>query len=151
MIPDGWTGDEPPKENVDEQPVPDVSCPKCGADAPDYAVKHTLHALGYLADDITMECAECEHSWLHGVPIGQGGKDMTCPACELAEMRVHQINETGRGWRLHFKCPACFYWHPERRAAGRDGYVLVGDAALTGSQEAGITPKGHEPSDGDAP
>ena len=143
--PDGWEDEHDPQTDVEEQSVPDVSCPACGADAPEFAVKHNLHALGYLADDISMACVECGHSWLHGVPIGEGGDDMTCRACGQASMRVHQINETGRGWRLHFKCPRCFYWRPERRLAGQDGYVLVGDADLTGAQDDGVQPKGHEP------
>lgn len=129
---------------LDEQPVPSgIQCPECGDSMDDVLEpQHRLSQLGYLADDVTLNCA-CGASWLHGIPVGEGGEDMTCPVCSEAAMRVHQIDDAGPYWNLHFKCPSCYHWRKEKRVPDDDGFLLVGDSDLTGAQEA-ATDRGYQ-------
>lgn len=141
----GSEGDR--NENLDYQPVPsDSACPYCGGDPTERSRRHhTLSDLGYLHDDIQMECSECGQTWPCGVPVGEydgpGGEDLFCSSCEKRYMRVHRINWDRQGRRdyfiVHLKCPNpnCYYFAKTKREPDSGGTALIGYPDITGDVE----------------
>lgn len=139
----------------EKQPVPDeTTCPYCGANVDgEQVVKHRLSAMGYMHDDIEMECDECGSSWPHGVPVGEfegeEAEDLFCSSCEQRFMRVHRVaprwtaeTEAQRKVILHLKCPNCYYFDKVQREAGPGGRCLIGYPDITGSTD-GAEPEGY--------
>jgi len=80
---------------LEEQPLPPTVCPKCGAQATDDCiVKHRMSNLGYLHDDMEMECSVCGNRWTCGVPIGTGGfDDLKCTCQSNVENKAAWFRE----------------------------------------------------------
>lgn len=138
----------------EKQPVPDdTTCPYCGADVhDDNVVKHRLSAMGYIHDDIEMECDECGQTWPLGVPVGEFEGDeaekLFCSSCESRFMRIHRVaprwnsDPDNRKVMLHLKCPNCYYFEKQQRDVGPNGRSLVGYPDITGSTD-GASPEGY--------
>lgn len=118
---------------MDEKSERETNCPKCGGDPTDESVlHHDLSAHGYLHDDQKYECSECEHTYTHGVPIGDFGgdaSDLWCDVCDLGFMRIHRVGRMDEDdlVGLHLKCP---HHHPFdcpscNECIGADGVVLA--------------------------
>lgn len=134
-------------ETIVSQPVPDeTSCPYCGGTPTDASAQnHHLSAMGYLHDDIQMECAECDSTWACGVPVGEfedeRAQELWCDSCEQRLMRVHRIHpdwdstSDRRVIRIHLKCPNCFYFTKLARQCGPRGISLMGYPDITGSTD----------------
>jgi uncharacterized Zn finger protein len=135
---------------VEEQDVPDDgSCPECGAEIDDeQVVEHRLSTMGYLHDDVAMECDECGATWPYGVPVGdhEPEHDLRCPSCGHDYMRVHRVaprwEDDVRVVMLHLKCPECYYFEKQQREVGPHGKSLVGYPDITGSTD-GAEPEGY--------
>lgn len=144
---------------LDYQPVPsESSCPYCGGDPTDRTERHhSLSALGYLHDDVQMECADCGRTWPCGVPVGEydgpGAEELFCDSCEQRYMRVHRVNCDPRDRRdyyiIHLKCPnpECYYFDKIQREPDGGGTALLGYPDITGSVE-NAKPYGYQ---GDGP
>lgn len=142
-------------EPLDHQPVPSESrCPYCGGDPTDRSERHhSLSVLGYLHDDIQMECEECGRTWPCGVPVGEydgpGAEELFCDSCEQRFMRVHRVNWDPRGRRdyfiIHLKCPnpECYYFAKLQREPDGGGTALLGYPDITGSVES-AKPYGYQ-------
>lgn len=136
---------------MENQPEPsDVTCPYCGAE-PEPNPKHNLQAIGYLHDDILMECSECGEDWVHGVPIGEQedshlAEKLFCGACEERYGLVHRVSaDLDKDevevdvLRLHLKCPECKYFWTWERDDVRDNIhntILVGYPSITGDMRS---------------
>jgi len=130
-------------EELEEQTVPEEShCPECGASpTEDSVVQHRLAAVGYLHDDVKLQCSECEASWLLGIPIGEGGyDDLWCPSCDDSYAFVHRVEHLAdrdtEKYRLHLKCPNCFTFRKVTREPDENGLALVGYPCLTGKSDS---------------
>lgn len=144
--------------DLTEQPVPErAACPECGADATDASVRrHKLSALGYVHDDQYLECAECNHEWILGVPIGEAADypdQLHCDGCDTFRL-VHRValaeNQLDKTppdrFDLHLKCPECASFVVHKRKVDTDPdqpVVLVGYPQLTGAQD-GAEPFGYD-------
>lgn len=134
-------------DDAERQPVPDESmCPYCGGEPTDESARdHQLSAIGYMHDDIRMECADCDTQWTCGVPIGEvddgRAEDLFCDSCTQRYMRIHRVapdwnaRENRKRVLLHLKCPNCFYFDKAVRDCGPKGISLVGYPDITGSTE----------------
>lgn len=138
-------------EDLEEQSVPEESnCPDCGASPTDESVvNHRLAAVGYLHDDVKLECSECDGDWLLGIPIGEGGHDdLWCPSCDDSYSFVHRVEHlTNTGterYRLHLKCPNCFTFRKVFREPDENGLALVGYPVLTGTQDSQTKRDGYK-------
>lgn len=97
------------EEDLETAPERKSNCPACGAEATDTSiVEHRLSNMGYFHDDQHFECSECDHSYTHGVPVGEpdvDADDLWCDVCDLGFMNVHRTQFKGDGIvRLHLKC-----------------------------------------------
>lgn len=134
-----------------EQDIPDsAKCPNCGAEPTEESVvEHRLSNMGYLHDDIWLECKECgyDDEWLLGVPIGEydSGDDLVCDSCSTP-YRIHRIKIVLRSLgdnpedirlRLMCKCPNCNYYPKPfpTREVDKDGVSLMGHPDITGTTE----------------
>jgi rubredoxin len=95
--------DEEEAPSLSEQRIPsNTTCPYCGAEPTgDSKVKHQLSAVGYLHDDIHLECSECDEKWACGVPIGQVddgyNEDLYCDSCTDRYMQIHRLQVDFKG------------------------------------------------------
>lgn len=128
------------KPEIEKQPVPEVTCPFCGGEATEESVReHKLSNLGYLHDDIVMDCSECEETWTHGVPVGDNWSELAeklyCDACEDRFQRIHRVDvaRAPEEITLHLKCPACYYFKTVDRPVDKSNIVLMGYPDITGS------------------
>lgn len=132
------------------QEPPILKCPECGGEPTAESIaERNLSDMGYLHDDEPYRCKDCEHYWVHGIPIGENKTELAeglwCPVCEQdgreTNMRVHRIefqdDEHGiRGLRLHLKCPHCYYFDARNRdVESGQRTVLVGHPETTGNIE----------------
>lgn len=133
-----------------EQPRPsDSRCPACGAEPTDESVtEHKLSDLGYLHDDVFLECAadDCDETWVCGVPVGSSDEfadDLWCESCDDEWMLVHRVLPQREGVTLHLKCPSdtCNYFTTTTRDTDDSGRALVGYPIITGETE-GAKPYG---------
>lgn len=131
-------------EKIDHLPeIPSESnCPSCGSEPTDDSiVERRLSDMGYLHEDIALECSECKESWWLGVPRGdyEDGEDLWCESCEDTWMLVHRVDPIAGGddeIELHLKCPNPECHHFKRVLREGDGRrVLVGYPMITGSTE----------------
>lgn len=146
---DGSTNeDDDDAVELDEQSVPsDSMCPYCGGEPTDESARrHDLSAIGYLHDDVHLQCEDCDSEWAVGIPIGEiddeYAADLFCDSCESRYMRVHRVaprwrrdDESDRKVLLHLKCPNCYYFDKVVRDCGPQGISLVGYPDITGSRE----------------
>lgn len=145
-------------DDIDYVPTPsDSCCPYCGGDPTDVSERdHTLSKMGYLHDDVRMECEDCGKTWPCGVPIGEydGGDDLFCTSCEKRFMRVHRVDPDAyqdHEIRLHLKCPNedCRYFKKITRESDDNGLYLIGYPDITG--EISEDTKAYGYPDGEAP
>lgn len=141
--------------DVDFQPTPKAdSCPYCGGDPTEESeAQHRLSALGYIHDDVHIECSDCGRKWVHGVPIGEfegeRAEELWCKVCRESYRRVHRVNVGGTNDDgsvnivLHLKCPNCYHFERKSRTTDTDGMHLVGYPDITGSTEM-AKPIGYE-------
>lgn len=136
MVPEGEEDDR-----LGPEPAPeDVGCPGCGArPTAESIAQHRLSANGYLHDDVQYECSECDRSWVHGIPIGEGGADdLWCMVCDNAWKFIHRVDVSRSGKDsvlLHVKCPNCYHFDKITRRPGRNGVALVGYPPITGATD----------------
>lgn len=136
---------------LSEQQVPQhAHCPYCRSEpTDDSVVKHQLSAMGYLHDDVRLECSECGERWTLGIPIGEGGyEDMWCQSCDSAYFGTHRVEwmrDAGKiVFRLHLKCPNCYHFKRVMRDPDDQHIALVGKPTLTGAQDGQTLPDGYE-------
>lgn len=138
-------------DQLEEQPIPsETNCPGCGASPTEESVlRHGLSDMGYLHDDIWLECQECENRWVCGVPIGEGGyDDLWCNSCDDNYGWMHRFEpwEDRDGedcYRLHLKCETCnIFWHV-KRYPDDNGLTLVGYPPITGQQDSTVSADGY--------
>lgn len=131
---------------MNEQPIPsEASCPECGAEPTDESVvHHNLSNMGYLHDDIGLECSECGNNWTLGRPIGETdmGDDLICGSCDI-EAKTHRFKpefQNGEFTRatVHLKCPQCNNFWTVEREPGPKGVMLMGFPSITGSREDAV-------------
>ena len=130
-----------------EQKFPsETRCPYCGSPpSEDSGVLHKLSHLGYLHDDIEMDCSNeaCGHRWQCGVPIGSDDsaeEELFCSSCSSRFGLVHRISLHGDMFHIQLKCPnkECHYvWYIDRKIY--DGMTLVGYPVITGYRETAET------------
>lgn len=137
--------------SLEEQPEPDkATCPFCGAEPTDQSkVEHRLASIGYLHDDISYECDECERTFTHGMPIGEPPeeyyRDLRCSNCGDGQFgRVHYVTLFEDSMLLlKLKCPECMLvWDVHRRLDAQNA-ALVGFPGITGDIEKAERSYGH--------
>lgn len=132
---------------MSKQAIPDDSnCPYCGSEPTEESVvERNLSDLGYRHEDIALECQDCGEAWWHGIPIGEyeEGNDLLCASCEQHRMLVHRVQDRGRQFRLHLKCPNCYHFDKVDRTPDDEQIALVGYPAITGDAD-GAEPFGYE-------
>lgn len=146
----------PDADGLEEQPIPeDTTCPYCGADPTEETqAEHKLSNIGYLHDDIVLECSNdaCGEEWTCGVPIGSPEddteSDLWCDSCEKRFGRIHRVapTEADRGKiRLHVKCPnpECRYFWRVKREYGPQQVALVGYPDITGQTDGDVAAYGY--------
>lgn len=94
---------------MEEQPERKTNCPRCGGEPTEESqAKHRLSDMGYLHDDQTFVCQNCNRDYTHGVPVGDpdmDAEDLWCDVCELGYMKVHRVKHRHDDKiRLHLKC-----------------------------------------------
>lgn len=140
------------EDDLSPAEVPQSWCPECGEEATEESVReHDLSAMGYLHDDVKLECSN-GHRWTLGVPIGDPpeAEDMVCDSCGET-MAVHRVivkranlqalidrNGPARVG-LHLKCPACNYFTTTQRRSDARGTVLIGNPETTGQVDGAET------------
>lgn len=140
--------------DLPEQPRPEnAHCPQCGSPATDESIRdHRLSDLGYMHDDISFQCTECDNSWVHGVPIGSDesgyGDDLWCQSCDAEYYRVHRVTVQKSSVRLDLKCPRCFHFTTTNRDRDEHNRALVGFPDITGDR-TGAAPYGWTDDDDD--
>lgn len=93
--------------------------------------------MGYLHDDIGLECPQCGKSWTLGVPVGEfdGGEDLICDSCGVF-MWVHRVvtqpDHKPYDLEVHLKCGSCYNFKKITRT-GKDNVTLIGYPHITGS------------------
>lgn len=137
----------------DEKPTPpdEATCPECGEPATeDSVVKVQLSNLGYMHEDTTLECVGCGNTWIHGVPVGEGGEDdLECP-CGTTYL-IHRVRVQWQAGKviLDAKCPNCAHFPMpplEREIDSTNKVALVGYPEITGDQSE-AAPLGWIPDD----
>lgn len=125
---------------LENQPIPEEThCPKCRAEPTESSVRqHKLSDLGYMHDDVQLECSECEATWTLGIPIGEEleyGDDLWCSSCDDSVMLVHRVKvkpDDQMVVKLHLKCPNCYYFTTIDRKCDDRNLALVGYPQITG-------------------
>lgn len=104
------------------------NCVRCGAQLPmESAVVGDLGYLGYLHNDVSVDCEECGQEHTFGVPVDSPVDQP--PKCPVCGGRWFPYKVDGhRGWPdidVHWKCEECWYF--ENRSANhltKDVYGL---------------------------
>lgn len=131
-------------DELDEQPVPsETTCPHCGAEPTDETARaHHLSDLGYMHDDVTLVCSDCEESWVCGVPIGNSTEfeeKLWCDSCDNCFGLVHRVDVSQMPdmVKVHMKCPNddCHHFWVSERYPDEDGVALIGYPKITGQTE----------------
>lgn len=105
---------------TEKQTTRKTNCPQCGGEPTgESEVKHNLSNMGYLHDDQTFVCSNCDRDYTHGVPVGEPdvpAEDLWCDVCELGYMSVHRVKvlstkQVELQLKCHhhhpFDCPEC--------------------------------------------
>lgn len=113
----------------------DIRCPDCGAEPTDESIRNVhLSSLGYFHGDMKYQCMECEASWTHGVPVGDGDSpladDLVCDKCD-GRYLVHRVEPDDDTIMLHLKCPECYAFERVHREWSTKR-ILVGYPQTTG-------------------
>jgi len=117
----------------------DRSCAKCGADISGlFERQDNLSDLGYLHEDVHVDCPECGHSHAFGVPVNRPTEEPPqCPCCQ-GRVYPYKVNRNGSpGLRnVHWKCEDCFYFQT-MGPTHRDGSIsYLGVEHLRGEFDA---------------
>lgn len=125
--------------DLTEQPLPaETRCPNCGSRPTDESVtKHNLSNMGYLHDDVHLQCSEdgCDGRWTLGVPIGEEtrfAESLTCDSCG-GYCLVHRVHPKPETVTLHLKCPECYFFKKIIRKLDDNDLALVGYPQITGT------------------
>lgn len=118
---------------MEEQPERETNCPQCGGEPTEESeVRHRLSDMGYLHDDQTFTCQECNRDYTHGVPVGDpdvNAEDLWCDVCNLGYMTVHRVKVRSVDQvRLHLKC----HHHHSFDCPECDGEIPVDGVRTTG-------------------
>lgn len=126
---------------LQEQPIPSESkCPDCGGDPTNESVaEHRLSNMGYLHDDVELECEDCDITWSVGIPIGDSpdNEELKCRSCNDEWMLIHRFKvyteQEDTFVKMHLKCPNCYHFDiTEPRQVDENDLVLTGYPQITG-------------------
>lgn len=112
------------------------SCPVCGSEPTDESVaNHRLSDMGYLHDDVNLQCSNCDNDWTLGIPLGEfnGGNYLWCDSCDDSQYLVHRVDFKDE--RIHLKCPNCFHFENIEVDPDERGINLIGYPQITGATD----------------
>jgi predicted Zn-ribbon and HTH transcriptional regulator len=130
--------------DLEKQSIPSESkCPECGGDPnAESRAQHTLSDLGYLHDDVDLECEDCSTSWTLGIPVGDGPEndELWCDSCDDTRMLIHRFRirnyEDKPNIKMHLKCPNCYFFKISNpRNVDENDLVLTGYPEITGDTD----------------